>query len=131
MLYVLHSINNKMPYQELPNIIMMPRARKRFGYSQLLGTQFFGYSRFGEYNDYAGVYQYWNSWGQRKHIRKLFHWPMYSSTPAIEASREKFRDAMTAWSALTSYEKLKYNKRATPKQMWGRNLFIREYFASH
>lgn len=120
-----------MPELTTAQKVMLFRPRKRFGYSQLLGTQFFGYSRFGEYNEYAGQYQYWNSWGQRRHIRTRFYWPTNPNTPSQQATRQFMRDAMSAWAALTSDEKAKYNDRAYRKKMNGSNLFVREYRYSH
>lgn len=111
--------------------VMMPRPRKRYGYSQLFGYSNFGYTRFGEFNPYAGQFQYWNSWGQRYHLRTRFYWPTVSYTPAIVASRNLFADGMSAWSALTSDEKASYHKRARPMHMGGHNLFLREYMSSH
>jgi hypothetical protein len=38
---------------------------------------------------------------------------------------------MTAWKALTDSEKIIYNERARHIGLFGRNLFIREYYSSN
>jgi hypothetical protein len=106
------------------------RGRKRFGYSHSFGTAFFGYTRFGEFNNFAGIYQYCNSWGQRKHIKTIMHWPTNPQTIPQQAWRTSFADGMALWQALTLEEKEEYNIKAKSLHMGGHNLFLRDYLSS-
>ena len=61
-------------------------------------------------------------------IKMKFYTPYNPQTEAQEANRQKFADAMTAWQALTTEQKNAYDIRARRIGMFGRNLFIREYY---
>lgn len=61
-------------------------------------------------------------------IRMKFYTPTNPQTELQQANRQKFADAMSAWHSLTDSEKNAYNKRAKHIGLFGRNLFIREYY---
>lgn len=111
--------------------VMLFRPRKRLGFSQLVGTMFMGYIRCGEYNEYAGIYQYCNAWEQRYHVKTLMHWPKNPQTGPQQAWRAVFTAGAVDWGSLTSDEKLAYNKRAKPYHMTGYHLHQREWLGSH
>lgn len=111
--------------------VMMPKPRKRFGFSHSFGTAFFGYTRFGDFNEYAGIYTYRNNWKQRKHIAMQFYWPTNPQTVPQQAWRAVFANGAVAWQSLTSDQKAEYNKRAKQKHMTGYHLHQREYLSSH
>lgn len=120
-----------MPYQTTAQKIMLPKARKRFGFSHSLGTMFMGYTRCGEFNEFAGIYQYRNSFRQRKHIKMMFMWPTNPQTVPQQAWRTVFADGAVNWQSLTAPEKVEYNKRAKSLHMTGYHLHQREWLQSH
>lgn len=77
-----------------------------------------------------GIYQNRKMRRGKLPVKMKFYAPTNPKTPAQQATREKFRNAMLAWHSLTPEQKEEYNKRAKPKQMFGRNLFIRDYYSS-
>lgn len=110
---------------------LLVRPRKRLGFSHSFGTAFFGYTRFGEQNEIAGIYRYLNSSGQRKHIREGFYWPTNPRTVGQQAWRGVFTDGAVHWASLTPLEKGEYNERAKPLHMTGYHLHQREWLSSH
>jgi hypothetical protein len=120
-----------MAYLTTEQKVILPRPRKRFGFSHSFGTAFFGYTRFAEFNDYAGIYQYRNSFGQKKHVKTIMYWPRNPQTPTQQAWRSVFADGAAAWAGLTSPEKAEYNKRAKLLHMTGYHLHQREWLSSH
>lgn len=64
-------------------------------------------------------------------IKMRFYTPSNPQTEAQQANRQKFADAMSAWQALTDEQKETYNVRARKRQMFGRNLFIKEYYQAN
>lgn len=120
-----------MPKLTTNEKVMFVKPRKRYGFSQLFGTSFFGYIRFGEYNPYAGIFQYRNSAKQRYHVKTSFYWPRNPRTVPQQSWREVFALGAIAWSSLTAPEKEQYNIRARAKHMTGYHLFQREWLSSH
>jgi len=57
--------------------------------------------------------------------------PRNPDTSAQRRNRRLFRDAMTAWHGLSSFEKGSYNRRARRLGMTGHNLFVSRYMTSH
>lgn len=52
-------------------------------------------------------------------------------TEAQNIQRDKFRDAVHAWQALTSEQKIVYDKLASGKYWSGYNLFLKKYLKTH
>jgi hypothetical protein len=48
-------------------------------------------------------------------------------TPAQQANRMKFADAMTAWALLPDPQKEEYKRRVRDRKMYPKNLFVKEY----
>lgn len=111
--------------------ILFPQARKRFGFSQLFGSAFFGYMRFGEFNPYAGIYRHTQYYNNRVWQKISFMWSPNPRTEFQQANRAKMADGILAWRELTDEQKKLLNKRATRKKMSGYNLFLSEYLYSH
>lgn len=64
-------------------------------------------------------------------LKMKFYRPTNPRSPAQQANRQKFANAMAAWQALTNQEKNAYNERAKKRQMFGWGLFIREYYSAN
>lgn len=64
-------------------------------------------------------------------IKMKFYEPTNPRTEAQQANRQKFADAMEAWGNLTESEQDEYTEAAKKKNLFGWNLFIREYFQSN
>ena len=97
-----------------------------------------GHSTFGAIAHVGGVYQKrvtgYNNTGRKAHlprkayyVRMRYYRPTNPNTPAQQAGRSKFADAVAGWTALTAAEKEEYNKRAHKLSRRGRNLYISEY----
>lgn len=78
-----------------------------------------------------GIYQMRMTKRGKVPIKMKYYVPYNPETVPQQANRQKFADAMTAWQALTAPEKTAYNKRARNIGLFGRNLFIREYYPQH
>lgn len=79
----------------------------------------------------GGIYQRRMTPQGKKSFKLGFYTPTNPQTVPQQANRTKFADAMGAWLALTSEQKLAYTKRAKKRNLFGWNLFIREYFETH
>ncbi len=80
--------------------------------------------------DTLGAHGIWQNRKTRRGkvpIRMKFYAPTNPRTVDQQANRTKFAEAMTAWQALTPEQKKSYNERARKRQMFGHNLFIKEY----
>ena len=97
-----------------------------------------GHSTFGTIAHVGGVYQKrvtgYNNTGRKAHlprkayyVRMRYYRPTNPNTPAQQAGRSKFADAVAGWAALTAAEKEEYNKRAHKLSRRGRNLYISEF----
>jgi len=78
-----------------------------------------------------GIYRVRSIKGTQRTEKMPFYKPTNPRTPAQQANRQKFADAMFAWKNLTELEKERYNKEAKSKMLFGWNVFIKEYFAMH
>jgi hypothetical protein len=106
-------------------------ARKRFGFSHSFGSAHFGYTRFGDFNVYSGIYQKHNTPAGKRDSRMQFYWPTNPQTSPQQAWRAVFAQGFSDWGGLTPTEKAEYNRRARSRKMSGFNLFMREYLLSH
>lgn len=78
-----------------------------------------------------GIYQMRNTKRGKRPIKMKFYTPTNPRTTAQQANRQKFADAMSAWSALTEAEKAEYNERAKGRGTFGWGLFIRDYYQNN
>lgn len=75
-----------------------------------------------------GIYQMRMTKRGKVPYKMKFYRPTNPRTPAQQENRQKFAQAMAEWQSLTEEQKLKYNKEARKINLFGRNLFIREYY---
>lgn len=78
-----------------------------------------------------GIYQMRMTNRGKVPIKMKFYEPTNPRTAAQQANRQKFADAMAAWGNLTEAEQSEYNEAAKKKDLFGWNLFIREYFQNN
>lgn len=112
-------------------IIKSDSMSGRFGNPVEFGEVIFGYPMPLPNSTISGIYQ-------RRHckdgifvIREKFFFPPNKQTEKNLISQGKFRDAHTAWKALTDQEKFAFNHiRKKPGQN-GKNLFVSRYLKSH
>ena len=131
-----------MPEVEGPEKLFSDLPQKRFSRPREYGTSQYGFSHYGEEDIVfapegrepiilSGIYRR----GKVKNGYKVYREPFYITrdpkTPAQQANRQKFANAMQAWKNLTSEQKNAYNERAEKLRIEGVNLFIREYMLSH
>jgi len=127
--------------------------RKRFGVFRKYGTAQFGFSNFGEDDIYyirtpygsatygvdifgdvvllSGIYRTDNVTGRTKYYREPYYIPKNPRTVSQQSNRQKYKNAVAAWQALTNSQKEVYNMRARNKKFSGYNLFIKEYLLSN
>ena len=68
---------------------------------------------------------YYNSFGTLRVRSRTI--PRNPKTPAQQANRRTFADAVKAWQVLSPEEKTMYNKRGLKNRLRGYNFFISEY----
>lgn len=128
----------RMPRVEGVEGALSLRPRGRIGRECFYGRARRGYSKYGESNVFAGVYQRrvtgYNQYGRNPdrprreyYIRMRNPLGRNPRTEPQQANRGKFADACAAWNSLTVVEKAVYNQRGKRKNRIGRNLFISEY----
>lgn len=99
------------------------------------GVSTYGVSTYGNlyfntgYQDF-GIYQRRKIYGKNFNVKYNFYDYVITHTAAQQTQREKFADAVIAWQSLTEPQKEVYRKRAVPLDMFGFNLFIREFMLS-
>ena len=120
-----------MAYLTLKEQVIAFRATKRFGFSTFFGKIFFGFARFGDDNEYADIYHYKNSAGQRKFVRQLMQWPTNPRTEAQQSHRATFADAVSAWQALDPDQKFSWRKKGQRRMIGGYNAFLSDYMLTH
>jgi hypothetical protein len=124
-----------MPFVEVGQYIPADTLRKRMGKPVGFGWIAFGWSEFGDDNYYQGVYQQrrnrrWNGvdgFISEKHPRNFIMkpcWPVQPPSVARDAQQAKFKTALLAWQALTTSEKMAYNKIGTRISRRGYDLFM-------
>lgn len=64
-------------------------------------------------------------------VKMRSYQPTNPQTVEQQANRNKFRDGIDSWQALTTLEKSAYNKRASRKGRVGYFLFMSEYMKTH
>jgi hypothetical protein len=78
-----------------------------------------------------GIYQMRMTKRGKVPIKMKFYTPSNPNNLDQQFWRNKFRNAMAAWQLLTSEQKTAYNVRAKHIGLFGRNLFIREYYSAN
>lgn len=107
-------------------------ASKRFGIPNQYGQIIYGISKYGEVNDFAGIYQTRHGKKSGKFVvREVFYAPKSQIQPNKVITQGIFRNAVIAWQALTTEQKEIYRARVKRLDMSGYNLFLKEYLLSH
>ena len=97
-----------------------------------------GHSALGASAYIGGVYQRrvtgYNNAGRKAHlprktyyVKMRYYRPSNPRTPAQQAGRNRFADAVASWKALSPAEQQQYNVRGSRHGRRGRNLYISEY----
>lgn len=79
----------------------------------------------------AGIYRVQTQHGKKVQQKMPFYVPTNPRTIKQQENRQRFADAMEAWGNLTQNDKKFYNEIAKQQQLFGWNVFIKEYFAKH
>jgi hypothetical protein len=103
---------------------------QKIGLPNMYGTCFFAWSEYGDDFDVSGIYRVARIGGRKTQQRMEFYSYVITHTAPQNARRAKFSDAVSAWQALASDIKAKYNKRAIGRHFFGYHLFIKEYMRS-
>lgn len=101
--------------------------RRSMGRPNGLGQHFCGVTWLGEDSEIAGVYQKRPRKKGQIFVKMKFSIPNDPKTSLQITQRNKFRDSILAWRALTEEEKNVYNTMQYPPRMSGFNRFIRLY----
>ena len=112
----------------------------RFGVDTLPPTEFLlGYGVAGKLGrpdkpdplNVHGIWQMRLTKRGKRPVKMRFYRPTNPRTPAQQANRQKFADAMAAWQALTPAQRQEYTAEAKKQNMFGWGLFIRRYYQSN
>lgn len=123
------------------NVVPGAAIANRMGPGAGFGFARRGDGKYGDNRRFGGVYQRRLAGFKRsaadnpkKHYytytKMRYYRPTNPRTELQQAGRNKFAEAVAAWSALTTVEKSVYNERGKKNNRIGRNIFISEYMAS-
>ncbi len=111
------------PKQHLLSVV----SRKKLGNPNFYGNSMFGWSFYGDDNEYAGIYYVARIRNKKVQKRINFYEYVITHTTIQTANRSKFADAVAAWQALPSDQKKRYNDLAVGMRMHGYGLFIKRF----
>ena len=77
--------------------------------------------------DVLGIYQIRHYKKYTRVVKEKFYNPGPPTHQGQLDAQDKFRAGVLAWQALTESQKQVYNDRTKRKEMYGFNLFLREY----
>lgn len=97
---------------------------RKFGFPHGYGSCMFGVSRYGYDDIRAGIYRRQPSKKGQIFVKNKFYWPVDTITPERLIVRDKLRQGVLAWQALSPEEKAYYNKLQYPTHMSGYNRFL-------
>lgn len=117
-------------------------TKKRLGRSNGFGFGVFGSCVFGEYANFAGIYQKrvsgYNRYGRSAsspripyYVRMRDYGPTNPQTSEQQLWRTVFAEGMQAWNELTPEEKSVIKRRASREGRRAHNYFISEYMKEH
>jgi hypothetical protein len=117
-------------------------VRGKLGLPNHYGHSIFGKSVYGLDMPLAGVYQMRRKYatnndkdfvvkGGNMIVRMRFYRPTNPNSAGQQAMRNKLRDAVNAWVALTAGEKSVYNQSGKRRNQRGYDIFKREYMRTH
>lgn len=119
------------PFEKVPCI----KIRKRLGLPNQCGWIICGWSQCGDDNKYCGVYQQRRHrkgngklapviFGSPKNFFQMPAWPSQPPSVLRDAQQDKFKIALSMWQALTTNEKMAYNRYASRLSRRGYDYFM-------
>lgn len=128
-------------------------ARKRFGRPRFFGSCQYGFAQFGESEEYidcamfgdsrfgevdfgeiymlTGIWKKYKVAGKYRNTRVGYYHPYDPESVAQLSWRAKMRSVVSAWHALGTDEKMKYNRLARSYRMSGFNLYIKRHIRDY
>lgn len=88
-----------------PDTLCSAICYKKFGNSNGFGNIIFGFSFFGEDNEYAGIYRRRPGPNGVTVVKTRFYRSPVSNTAAQDIQRTKYASAVAAWKALSDEER--------------------------
>jgi hypothetical protein len=127
---------------DTPDKLISFEARKKMGIPNQYGHLVYGIARYGEKNDYAGIYQIRHTPQGvypptkkvppgRFNVRMRFYVPTETALRIANPRRGIFANAVLAWQGLSASEKEYFRLKSFGKHMSGYNVFLHEYLISH
>lgn len=116
-----------MAVVELKNSLFCLETRGKYGRPSGFGNVIFGASVFEKFDPLAGIYQKRPRKKGQIFVRMKYYIMPRSNTPAQQAQRQKIRDAINAWRALSFDEQIKWNKARKPRGCSGYQYFCKVY----
>jgi hypothetical protein len=120
-----------MAVVDFPDKLISFEARKKMGIPNQYGHIVYAVARYGEKNDYAGIYQIRKSPKGRYVVRMKFSVPPETAARIANPRRGIFANAILAWQALDALQKEAFRIKSKSKNMSGYNVFLHEYLISH
>ena len=127
---------------DFPDKLISMEARKKLGIPNQYGYIVYGIARYGEKNDYAGIYQVRHTpYGifpptkkvppGRFIVRMRHYVPTETALRIANPRRGIFANAVHAWQALDASQKEVFRIKSKSKHMTGYNVFLHEYLISN
>lgn len=127
---------------DMPQKLISFEARKKFGIPNQYGYIVYGIARYGEKNDYAGIYQMrhtpYGTWPSAQKVprgrfcvRMRHYAPPETAKRLANPRRVIYGNAVGAWRLLSTSQKEFYRVKSFGKHMSGYNVFMKEYLISH
>jgi hypothetical protein len=120
-----------MAIVDFPNRADSFEVRGRVGLPVELGNFWCGWSVLGDDDTGSGIYQRRPRQGGQIIVKMRHYWPNNPQYEDQQAWRGVFADAVSAWQALTTEQKLEWKKKKWPRKMTGYNRFLRAYLKTH
>lgn len=105
--------------------------RGAIGRPNCFGETYFGWSDFGDENDFAGFYQRRPRATGQIIVKMKHYWPTNRQHKDQQVWRGVFADGVAAWQSLTDEQKLEWKQKKYPRNMLGFHRFMRQYLKTH
>jgi len=113
------------------NKLMSLDVRGSFGYSSGFGRISFGFSLYGLFSEFTGIYQRKKTLKGFRTSKMNFYRPTNPQTTGQQAWRSIFASGWAVYNALTTDEKLILSRKARLYRISGPNLFMRYWLQSN
>lgn len=117
----------KTPIEALRSVC----ARKKIGWPNGYGEAVLGFTYFGEDNEFYGIYQVRPRENGDIIVKMQFYRPPVQCTEAQGIQRDKFKNALLAWQALSDSEKKVWRDSASRRSRRGYAVFRSNYLNTH